>query len=571
MPNSWVRAGTVEEIRAAGRKVVSVGSVPVLVLAHEGEFVAIDNRCPHMGFPLHDGVIHDGIIDCHWHHARFDVTCGATLDPWADDVDGYRTEIRDGAVFVDPHRPPRDAAQHGMERLQRGLEHNIRLVVAKAAIEFSAGGVDARLGQAIGARFGASQAERGWQAGLTVLSSMANVQADLAPEDRPRAQTKALAWIAAECQGHPPRRPLPGLHATRRSRTGLRDWLRETVEVRDADGAERVLRTLVDEHGPEAALDAVLAACTDHRYCDGGHTLDFALKCAEMVESLGSVDEAGLLFTALIPQLVTMQRMEETSAWRRPIDVAALVADASGEIPELGSKALADEPALVDSLLADEPARAIEELLRLARGGTDPVALADAVVLAARQRILHFGTANEVPDWDTVHHTQSYANAVAEGLRRVPSRALFRGVLDGAMSVYLDRFLNLPAATLPTAKAGSLDALLSLYDRRASVDEVAALAHGYLTDDGDPWALFRTLGHAVLREDASFHDYQQLEIAWRWLTRRGPGSDGAHWTLVATARWLAARYPTRRAQEQTFAIASRLHRGDALHEMGGRA
>ncbi len=46
----------------------------------------------------------------------------------------------------------------------------------------------------------------------------------------------------------------------------------------------------------------------------------------------------------------------------------------------------------------------------------------------------------------------------------------------------------------------------------------------------------------------------------------GAKSNAAHWTLVATARWLAARYPTRRAQEQTFAIATRLHRGEALHE-----
>ena len=579
MSDALVRAGTVDEIREAGRKVVSVGAVPVLVLAHEGAFVAIDNRCPHMGFPLHDGDIHDGIIDCHWHHARFDVTCGATLDPWADDVDGYGIEIRDGVVFVDPNRPPRDPAQHGMQRLQRGLEHNIRLVIAKAAIEFEAGGVDARLAQAIGARFGASQAERGWQAGLTILSAMATVRADLAPEDRPRAQTQALAWIAAECAGRAPRRPLPGLHETRRSRAGLRDWLRETVEVRDADGAERVLRTLVDEHGVDAALDAVLAACTDHRYCDGGHTLDFSIKCAELVDGLGSVDESGLLITALVPQLVSMRRMEETSAWRRPVDVAALVADAAAEIPEFAQiqepargdpEPLADESALAELLLANDPARAIEELLRRARDGAHPVALAEAVVVAATRRILHFGTANEVPDWETVHHTQSYANAVAEGMRRAPSRELFRGVLDGAMSVYLDRFLNLPSAPLPKADAsgGCLEALLDLYDRRASVDEVARVAHGYLAGGADAWALFRTLGHAVLREDASFHDYQQLEIAWRWLTRRGAGSNAARWTLVATARWLAARYPTRRAQEQTFAIASRLHRGEALHENG---
>ena len=56
-----VQAGSADEIRAHGRKVVTVGAVPVLVLWHEGSFRAIDNRCPHMGFfPLHQGDAHDG-------------------------------------------------------------------------------------------------------------------------------------------------------------------------------------------------------------------------------------------------------------------------------------------------------------------------------------------------------------------------------------------------------------------------------------------------------------------------------------------------------------------------------
>jgi hypothetical protein len=35
---------------------------------------------------------------------------------------------------------------------------------------------------------------------------------------------------------------------------------------------------------------------------------------------------------------------------------------------------------------------------------------------------------------------------------------------------------------------------------------------------------------------------------------------------MATARYMAAHFPTRREAEQTFAIAERLHRGEAVHE-----
>ena len=70
--------------------------------------------------------------------------------------------------------------------------------------------------------------------------------------------------------------------------------------MRDADGAERVLRTLVETHGPNAVLDAVLAAVTDHRYCEVGHVLDFAVKAAELAERVDE-DLGVQLFTSLVP------------------------------------------------------------------------------------------------------------------------------------------------------------------------------------------------------------------------------------------------------------------------------
>jgi hypothetical protein len=196
------------------------------------------------------------------------------------------------------------------------------------------------------------------------------------------------------------------------------------------------------------------------------------------------------------------------------------------------------------------------------------VALAEAVVLAATLRVLRFGTANETPDWDTVHHTLTYANAVAEGLRRVLDRELFRGVLDAAMSVYLDRFLNVPPAPLPAtteAPERALERLLALYDRRSAPGDAASLAWNFLEHGGSAQELLATLGHAVLREDAGFHAYQQLDIAARRLERRGDGR-ASRLALTACARWLAAQFPTRRAAEQTFTIARRLHRGDAVFE-----
>src|SRR5689334_8752177 len=67
------RAASLAELEAKGRVVVHVEGHTVCLLLDDGEVYAVDNRCPHMGFPLHRGTVSDGILTCHWHHARFDL------------------------------------------------------------------------------------------------------------------------------------------------------------------------------------------------------------------------------------------------------------------------------------------------------------------------------------------------------------------------------------------------------------------------------------------------------------------------------------------------------------------
>src|SRR5436309_2081504 len=128
-----LRAASVDDLAPDGRTVVSVGGQTVLVLQHEGEIYAVDNRCPHMGFPLHRGTCGDGILTCHWHHARFDLETGGTFDPWADDLRTFPVEVSDGEIFIDP-RPRRDAEAHQRRRLQDGLERDLPLVLAKGVL-----------------------------------------------------------------------------------------------------------------------------------------------------------------------------------------------------------------------------------------------------------------------------------------------------------------------------------------------------------------------------------------------------------------------------------------------------
>src|SRR5580700_8762778 len=69
----WLKAKLLSELTSGSCSVVHLEG-HTLALVRDGERVfAVDNRCPHMGFPLNRGSVSDGILTCHWHHARFDL------------------------------------------------------------------------------------------------------------------------------------------------------------------------------------------------------------------------------------------------------------------------------------------------------------------------------------------------------------------------------------------------------------------------------------------------------------------------------------------------------------------
>ncbi len=564
-----VDVGSVEELRAAGRRVVTAGRYRVLVVAQDGEIVALDNRCPHMGFPLDRGTVADGTLTCHWHHARFDLAGGGTFDPWADDALAFTVEVRAGRVLVGTEPVPRDWAAYRLRKLDEGLRHNLRLVLAKAVIGLTElDSAEAVVREA--ARFGVRNRDRGWSSGLSILTCMANVVPYLAPTDRPRALYHGAVQVARSTAGQPPSFDLEPLSTGETTPARYVEWFRRFVEVRSGSAAERTLRTAIRVGlPPRAVADMVFAACTDHRFLDVGHTLDFANKAFELLDHIGW-DHAEEILPSLVPQLVGATRMEETSAWRHPVDLPVLLEELYADLHLLLAATPRDSwdghRELADILLDAEPAEILNAMRELLRDGVPLGELASAVAYAASRRPVHFPISNEHADWDTVHHTFTYANAVDQALRRAPSRLLARAVFDAAMSVYLERFLNVPKRPIPEPTGTSRDPaeLLDLLDRHRSVEPVGQ-AVADLVAAGRADEVVRTLGQALLREDAGFHDYQMFEAGLRQY-RRFAGRPEAGHVLIGVARFLAAQWPTVRSMAQTYDIAVRLHHGQPVHE-----
>jgi len=568
-----VRAASLAELRASGRLVVHLDRHTLCLFADGDQVYAVDNRCPHMGFPLHRGTLCHGILTCHWHHARFDLSTGGTFDQWADDRRRFPVEVRGDDVLVD-FSPLEDMVGHQRRRLRDGLQRDIPLVLAKATLalmKVDPAGVETF---SDGLDFGVARRGGGWFRGLTTLTCVMNLLPRLEEADRAAALYHGLAEVAADSAGEPPRfrlDPLPGPA----DHSQLARWFRDFIEVRDAEGAERALVSAARAGASSGELaDMLFAAATDHRYLDGGHTLDFVNKALEALD-LAGWERAEVVLASLPTQLAGAQRMEEANAWRNPIDLVALLDEAFARIPSaLSAGAHVDgwsgRNAVVETVLCEDPTASSEALIAALGDGASEVELASAVSSAAVLRIARFPTSNEFGDWDTALHTFTFANAVEQGLRRSPSQELVRGVFDAAMSIHLDRFLNVPATRLPEPDPEAdpdllLGDLPRLLDRQQQVVEAGQLVASFLAAGGDPGRLVASLGAALVREDRNFHTIQCVEAAVRQHELSAPG-EPAGLPLIAAARYLAAHAATSRSQRQTFEIARRLHRGERLYE-----
>jgi len=331
MNSDFTRAGSLTELMAKGRLVVRGNHRPILVIQDREHIFALDNRCPHMGFPLERGSVEDGILTCHWHHARFDLESGCTFDLWADDVATFPVEVRDGDVWVKTTFAHADPAAHWQHRLANGLAHNIGLVIAKAvhgqlAIDVPQADIVRQV-----ALFGAWNRD-GWDVGITILTALANLLPMLAEEEAYLALVHGARRVARDCDGEAPRRHRASL-GSRPDPVVLKRWLQRWTNVRHREAAERTLLTAIATPlSPAVLADMLLAAVTERTFADTGHSLDFINKAFECLDLIGWQHAAAVLPT-VVGQMVAARGAEESTAWRQPVDLVALCEGAPGQWP----------------------------------------------------------------------------------------------------------------------------------------------------------------------------------------------------------------------------------------------
>jgi nitrite reductase/ring-hydroxylating ferredoxin subunit len=410
----WIRAGALAELTDVPR-VVNHPPRQIAVFRRRGEFFAIDNRCPHEGYPLAAGSVDaQGVLTCNWHNWKFRLEDGECI-LGGDHVRAYPTRTEDGQLWIDISDPPKQAIEAGVLRgLEAGFKDRDfgRICRELARLDFH--GIDPTAGVVRAIEWAHDRLEFG------TTHSMAATADWLALGERMKDDRETRIIVRAEAVDHfafdalrqrefpfPPPSDEPFDEAV----------FLEEVEAENAKRAEEVIARALDDDIGWEKLEAPLARAALAHYNDFGHSLIYVAKAGELLKRLGPATRRPIVLP-LVRSIACATREDlipEFRNYRPALDALPPIA--------------AGDPSPVETLPFPSTTKQAFEWLRTHAQDHPAPALYDRLLEALALSMLQFdssyGVAYDRPvsqnvSWLDFTHGLTFANAVRTLASRHP-------------------------------------------------------------------------------------------------------------------------------------------------------
>ena len=103
----WTRVCSVDDIPQRGGRALQLGSMSVAVFrTSHGAVMAMENRCPHKGGVLSEGIITGNHVICPLHGWKIDMMTGEAARPDKGCVHVFPSIVQNGEVFIDVTEQP---------------------------------------------------------------------------------------------------------------------------------------------------------------------------------------------------------------------------------------------------------------------------------------------------------------------------------------------------------------------------------------------------------------------------------------------------------------------------------
>ena len=114
--SGWIEIGRLEDIPRLGARVVRLWGISYAIFRNEqDEVFALEDRCPHRGGPLSQGIVHGCRVTCPLHNMVIELKTGRAVAPDTGEARTLPVKIEQGRVLL-------DASAIGTERVELRAE-----------------------------------------------------------------------------------------------------------------------------------------------------------------------------------------------------------------------------------------------------------------------------------------------------------------------------------------------------------------------------------------------------------------------------------------------------------------
>jgi nitrite reductase (NADH) small subunit len=98
----WIDIGAVDDVPPRGARVVKTGAGCIAIFrTSDDEVFALDDRCPHKGGPLSQGIVHGTSVTCPLHNWVISLASGCAEGADQGQVRTYPIRVAGGRLLID--------------------------------------------------------------------------------------------------------------------------------------------------------------------------------------------------------------------------------------------------------------------------------------------------------------------------------------------------------------------------------------------------------------------------------------------------------------------------------------
>lgn len=104
---AFCRIATVSDVWDGDFLPCDAAGTRVLVVKLDGTIHAYEDRCAHLGVPLSEGSLEDGVLTCSAHRYQYDARTGCGKNPASVRLRRFPVKVEEGQILVDIGEAPK--------------------------------------------------------------------------------------------------------------------------------------------------------------------------------------------------------------------------------------------------------------------------------------------------------------------------------------------------------------------------------------------------------------------------------------------------------------------------------